>query len=312
MNATTTLPERPARREGLVVPAIMIGLGIVLLLNSLGLLGWDVWRTIVQLWPLLLIASGVELMLGRRSALASLLVVVVLLGVLAWAVQASGAWLSGGAPVSGETISQPLGAATRADIEIRMGAGTLRFGTLEDSGKLIAGTIGRWPGEQLIHDYAVSGDTATFKLRSQARSWFPFQRGQDSQAVWDLRLNPDVPAQLRIDAGAGIATLDLARLRLTGLTVNTGVGQTTIMLPRQGRLEARVNGGIGQTTITIPAGVVARIEANTGIGQVHVNGNFQRQDRYYTSPGYNTAEQRIDITVDGGIGGITIQQELGR
>ena len=42
MNATTTLPERPARHEGLVVPAIMIGLGIVLLLNSLGLLGWDV------------------------------------------------------------------------------------------------------------------------------------------------------------------------------------------------------------------------------------------------------------------------------
>ena len=87
---------------------------------------------------------------------------------------------------------------------------------------------------------------------------------------------------------------------------------STIMLPRQGRLEARVNGGIGQTTITIPAGVAARIEANTGIGQVHVNGNFERQDRYYVSPGYDTAEQRIDIAVDSGIGGITIQQELGR
>jgi len=74
----------------------------------------------------------------------------------------------------------------------------------------------------------------------------------------------------------------------------------------------RVNGGIGQTTISIPAGVAARIEANAGIGQVHVNGNFQRQDRYYVSPGYATAEQRIDIDVDGGIGGITVQQELGR
>ena len=312
MNATTTLPERPARREGLVAPAIMIGLGIVLLLNTLGLLGWEVWRTILPLWPLLLIAGGVDLMLSRRSALASLLLVVVLMSVLVWAVRASGAWLSGGTPVPSEMISQPLGAATRADIEIRMGAGALRFGALEDSGQLIAGTIGRWPGEQLIHDYAVSGDTATFKLRSQAQSWLPFQRGQDSQAVWDLRLNPAVPTRLRIDAGAGVATLDLAQLRLTGLTVNTGVGQTTIMLPRQGRLEARVNGGIGQTTITIPAGIAARIEANAGIGQVHVNGNFERQARYYVSPGYDTAEQRIDIDVDGGIGGITVQQELGR
>jgi hypothetical protein len=312
MNATTTLPERPARRNGLVAPAIMIGLGIVLLLNTLGLLGWDVWRTILPLWPLLLIAGGVDLMLSRRSALASLLVVVVLLGALAWAVQASGAWLSSGAPMQGETISQPLGTTTSADIEIRMGAGSLRLVALEDPSKLIAGTIGRWPGEQLIRDYTISGDTASFKLRSQAQSWFPFQRGHDNQAVWDLRLNPDVPTHLKIDAGAGVAMLDLARLRLTGLTVNTGVGQTTIVLPRQGGLEARVNGGIGQTTITIPAGVAARIEANAGIGQVDVSGNFHRQDRYYVSPGYDAAEERMDITVDGGIGGITVQQELGR
>jgi hypothetical protein len=45
---------------------------------------------------------------------------------------------------------------------------------------------------------------------------------------------------------------------------------------------------------------------------VHVNGNFQRQGSYYTSPGYATAEERIELDVDGGIGSITIQQELGR
>jgi hypothetical protein len=290
----------------------MIGLGVVFLLNSLGLLGWEVWWTIVRLWPLLLIAAGLDLMLGRRSMLASLLVMVLLLGALALAVRSSGAWLGDGTPFAGETISQPVGAATRADIEIRMGAGSLRIGALERSDELIGGTISRAPGEEVVRDSAVSGDTATVKLRSQIRRWFPFERGQGGQALWDLRVNPDVATRLRVDTGAGSTTLDLAQLRITNLDVNIGVGQTTIVLPRQGSLEARVSGGIGQTTITVPAGVAARVQASAGIGQVHVNGNFQRQGSYYTSPGYATAEERIELDVDGGIGSITIQQELGR
>ncbi|HEU5103354.1 MAG TPA: DUF5668 domain-containing protein [Roseiflexaceae bacterium] len=312
MNATSTVPERPARRDGLVVPAMMIGLGVVLLLNSLGLLSWDVWWTLSRLWPLLLIAAGLELIIGRRSALASLLLAAILLGGLALAVRFSGAWLGAGTPIAGETISQPLGTANRAEVAISMGAGTLRLGALEDSEQLLAGTIDRWPGEQVVRDAAVKDGVATLKLHSQTTRLFPFERSPLGEHVWDLRLNSDVPLSLRIDSGAGVTTLDLARLRLTSLTVNAGVGQAMVTLPRQGRLEARVNGGIGQTTITIPAGVAARIEAHTGIGQVHVNGNFQRQDRYYISPGFDTAEQQIRLEVDGGIGGITIQQELGR
>jgi hypothetical protein len=278
MNATDTLSKRPARREGLVAPAIMIGLGIVLLLNTLGLLGWEVWWSILRLWPLLLIAVGVDLMLGRRSALASLLVMVFLLGALALAVGWSSAWL----------------------------------GALEQPGQLIAGSIRRGPGEEVVRDVGQSGDTASFKLRSQMTRWFPGGFGQNSQAIWDLRLNRDVPTRLVIDTGAGTAALDLEGLRVTDLTVNSGIGSTTLTLPGQGHVRARVHGGVGQTTITIPAGVAARITASAGIGQVQVNGGFQRQGAYYTSPGYETAERRVEIDVDSGIGSITIQQGLGR
>jgi hypothetical protein len=311
MNAHRTLPEPPARRQGLVVPALMIGLGIVLLLNSTGLLSWDVWWSLARLWPLLLIFGGLELIIGRRSALASLLVLI-MLGTLVLVVRSSGAWFSDGAPLASEAISQSLGAATRAEIAISMGAGTLRIGALEDSEQLLVGTVARWPGEQVVRDAAVNDGLATINLHSRTTRLLPLGRSPLDQHIWDLRLNTDVPIDLRVDSGAGLAALDLARLRLANLTVNAGVGQTTIALPRQGRLQARVNGGIGQTTISIPAGVAARIEAHTGIGQVHVNGDFQHQDRYYTSPGFDAAEQRIELEVDGGIGGITIQQELGR
>jgi hypothetical protein len=42
---------------------ILIGLGIVFLLDNLGLISWD-WA---QLWPVILIVIGVALLLGRLS-----------------------------------------------------------------------------------------------------------------------------------------------------------------------------------------------------------------------------------------------------
>ena len=71
MNATDTITQRPPRRGGLVGAAILVTLGVVLLLNNLGYLGWGVWETLGHLWPLLLIAIGLDLMIGRRSILGS-------------------------------------------------------------------------------------------------------------------------------------------------------------------------------------------------------------------------------------------------
>lgn len=94
--------------------------------------------------------------------------------------------------------------------------------------------------------------------------------------------------------------------------MNTGIGQATLTLPGQGRLRAEVNGGIGETIIFIPVGMAARIKVDTGLGGIQVTGNYQRQGDVYLSPGYDTAENRVDLDVDGGMGKITIQESKGQ
>jgi hypothetical protein len=164
----------------------------------------------------------------------------------------------------------------------------------------------------VLRDFALSGDAATFKLRSQAAWAFPFRERSGERVEWNLLLSRDIPLRLQIDTGAGQATLELARLQVVNLDVNTGVGQTTLTLPQQGQIQARVNGGIGETIVIIPAGMAARIQATAGLGQVHVVGNYQRDGKVSVSPGYQSAANRVDLVVNGGIGSITIQQESGR
>ena len=51
-----------SRASGVVLSLLLVALGVVLLLNNLGLLRWSVWRWIAHLWPLVLILGGAWLL----------------------------------------------------------------------------------------------------------------------------------------------------------------------------------------------------------------------------------------------------------
>lgn len=137
-----------------------------------------------------------------------------------------------------------------------------------------------------------------------------FLRRSDAQISWDLQLNDRVPLQLHVDTGAGVAILDLTHLNITQLDVNTGIGQTTLTLPAQGVLHATVNAGVGETLIIIPVGIAVRIHAETGLGHIAIPEVFTHTDKFFISPDYETAINRIDLDLNGGIGSITVRQQV--
>jgi len=219
-----------------------------------------------------------------------------------------GLWFWGAsAPIIHDAISQPLGTAARADVEIAPRVGQLRIGALPQPGELIAGEIAYRDRNRVVHDFAVRGDTATFKLREQDGQANSLIKRSDDAILWDLRLNPAVPMRLTIATDVGNGTIDLAQLHITDLDLTTSVGITTLTLPRQGQVQANVRSGVGSLTIRIPAGVAVRIESSAGLGAVSVSGDYRRQGDVYVSPNFDTAANRIDLHATSGIGGITIE-----
>jgi len=303
--------ERRERRGSLVGPIILIGLGLVFLLNNLGMVSWDVWDIIARFWPILLIAIGLDILIGRRSLLGSLLALAVMLVVVG-----AGLWLitsqvAPGPALTYESIDQPLEGATLADVTLAFGAGALRVGVSPEASSLIAGRVALGQGEHLVRDFRKSGDTAVFTLRSEGFTLFPFIGWRNTDKLWDLRLNSEVPLRLSINTGIGESTLDMERLKLTELDVHAGIGKVTLTLPGRGQMQASITGGIGEVVVRIPAGMAARVHATAGLGDSQVLGDYQRQGGVFVSPGYDTAQNRVDLEVKGGIGKITIQQYQG-
>lgn len=293
------------RRTSIVLPSILILLGMLLLLSNLGVVNWSVWAAIARFWPLILIAVGLELILGRGSMSGAVTIVVIFVIVVALGLAIRHPTSRGA--ITRTTVEKPLAGALSAEIEINMGVGALYLSSLPYSSSLISGTVDTAVGEWLTQDFNITGNTAHLELSTEDRN-FPFPYlGSQPIRKWDLALNESIPIRLDIRTGVGEARIDLERVLATSVDLRTGVGKTDLTLPAKGHASVTLSGGVGETVIYIPRGVAARIRTKTGIGSVQVHGDYTRINDQYISPDFNTAENRVDLEVKGGIGSIRIQ-----
>ena len=56
------------KKNNLYIGVAFVFMGLILLLNNLGILDFSFWHSIYDLWPLLLVVFGVHLMTNKPSA----------------------------------------------------------------------------------------------------------------------------------------------------------------------------------------------------------------------------------------------------
>lgn len=305
--------QRRPRRDRALLPILLISAGVLLLLERVGLFDWSLAFGVLQLWPLLLIAVGVDILTHGRYR-AAVVIATVVIGALLWRVPG---WGPGtGAPAETREIAYALAGARRAEIQLEHGVGRLSvraadaaFASTADGPGLLRGTIATGPGERLEEDYRVDGEVAELELRSKQRGTrFSFETRD--RRFWDLQLARGVPVSLDVDAGVGASDLALRGLTLAGLDVDAGVGEVLVTLPETGGYEATIDAGVGEVSVRIPRSVEVRLDASAGLGGVDVRGSWVGSgDRYETEgwAGVDAAE-RISLRVNGGVGKITVER----
>ena len=76
------------RGEGIAGSLFWLGVGVIFLLANLGYLPVTVWELLWRFWPVLLIAIGIDIIIGRRASagaqILSVVLALALLGGLVW------------------------------------------------------------------------------------------------------------------------------------------------------------------------------------------------------------------------------------
>jgi hypothetical protein len=319
-------------------PILLIGVGALWLLASIGLLPQGNWFSLLRYWPILLIGVGLDLLIGRHSPIFG---AIIALGVLALAFVLI-VYLP---PITPATLdeaitdryTESLGEADSAeiDLEFSVGRSTIRAGT--DPEILFDGEITHIG----VMDYKTSGTTRkVISLRERGLNLGFFDIiDQEQELRWDIDLGTAIPTYLEISGGVGDSYLDLSEIQVAGISLDAGVGDIDIQLPATGsKYEAKVEsgvgdiqieiaedtdihidieGGVGNVNIALPANAAVRLDAETGVGNIDVpsqlvrvdggDDDFIGEEGVWETSNFSSATHKITIKFDGGVGDLNIQ-----
>ncbi len=302
--------KKPPRRRypSVVWPVILITAGVLFLLSNFGYLDLnfsELWR----LWPLLLVLMGIDLILGRRSVIGNIVVllitIAVVVGVVLFLIASPG--LLGLSPAGTvDHFAEPLAGLAQADLEVDFPAGQLNITRLTDSPSLIEADLELATSRKPAWTIDRRDDQAEMLLKYVRGDWIENWdwRGGDR---WNLRLSPEVALSLDVDVGAGGATISLIGLNVQDLKVESGVGQTNIIFPQRGDLSGQISGGVGAMVLEIPVEMAARLRIDRGVSALDISSRFTKENDVYRTDDWETNPNRVDLDVDVGVGLLTIR-----
>lgn len=291
------------RGEGVSGATFMIGLGVIFLLASLGYLQLDVWWVILHFWPIFLIAFGFDILIGRRSRLASLLGMLAILAILL-----GGIWLftnrGFGAVTGGDAFEEPLGQSIAGEIVLNPAVGELRVAASDQADVLVAGQVPEIHDVEIERSVDAGKATLSLSLREGSSVTFP---GGGGSNVWDIALTTQIPLEFSLDMGVGNSTLDLTGLQLEGLDVHHAIGRAVITLPAEGEFYGQADLAIGELVILVPRGRALRLKVDKGIATLSLPPGFTREGDIVTSPEAGANADLVNLDVNVAIGVLSVR-----
>jgi hypothetical protein len=292
------------RNRGLLFPVVLIAVGIIVLLANTGVLSPQALQRLGDLWPLLLVILGLQLILNhtlprQQATLVGLgATVIIVVAAVAYAVLAPATSLG----TQRIDSTEQLGGLSAASLDLNYGAASIDVNAGGIAGLLYQAHVD-YPGGENPPTISLDRETGALQIRESA-SFSPFHLFGAQRRHVELTLTDLVPWSIQIGGGAANLRLDLRHAQLTKLDISGGANQLDAQFPTpKGTVSISVSGGANNITIVAPAHSQWRVAVSGGVSAVTINGSssgnlggdFQQQ-----SPGYGSATDRFDIEISGG------------
>ncbi len=280
------------------------------------------------LWPLLLVAAGMGLLLRRtRLEFVGGLLSAATLGVIGGALLASGGipFASCGDEQGSKPFPPQRGLLTgTATVDVRLNCGGLTIQTALGDGWAVEGADDDGSGPQ------VEATSSGLRIESKDRPGFGLLGARDRWTVTlgtgpkiDLRTTVNAGdarlllfdanlAQLRVDVNAGEATVDLGAVAaIGGFDLHLNAADVRLNLPNLG-VRGSIEANAGAARLCPPAGVGLRVTMNDNItasNNFGARGLVEVSDNVWETPGFGSAAVRLEIDAQVNAGSINVEPE---
>ncbi len=284
---------------------ILLFLGVVFLLQTLNIIPGGIWGSLWRFWPVLLIIGGLIILLRPLSpGLVSLLILILLLGTLGAAI-----WrYAPPSPVGQSTrnYSEPLGNLEKAQVRINTAAGNLVIGSLPAASTNFVEAVSKTRDgvADIRVDFQRQNSTGKLNLSTER-----VNQQLTAESNWEVNFSRKIPLTIDIDSAVGNLNLDFSDLQLTELLMDVDAGNYVVKMPASaGDTSAKIKANVANLQLTIPSGVALNLKADVNLSAFDIDRDrFPGDGRYYASPDFNTAKNRIRLELACTLGRVEIR-----
>lgn len=289
----------PSRYRSLFWPAVLILAGVVALLVNVGAFPVDRLILLVNLWPVILIVVGLEVIVrrglhGPEAALAA--AGIVLLAV----VGAVGYLAVNPSPLATqkEDVKASLGELKQASLEVAAGSATVNVSGSSELGSDLYQAHIEYPGQK--PDITLDRSSGALSIAQYMNYPFGIQAGRFSLTI---TLNAAIPWTIIENTGASHDTINIPQVKVSRIQLNVGAAEEDISLgPVTGTVPVEINGGALTVHIHRVSDAEASVSVSGGAVNLDADGHASHGvgDLSYQSSGWTGHSGGYQITVSGG------------
>ena len=317
----------------------LITIGIVLLLNTTGVISWKIWIELLRFWPLFIVSAGIGILFDFANwskVIGKILTYLLFLAMLFFAGIntitnstfvdqfkqglpnfLTSTWFvfnTSNNDLTKETIYSKAdnSGINQLNLKISDSKGTVTLGDENTDNTLfgVKASYGKYDSEYTLEKNITNEKMSLVFDSGKPNNTFMFFNS--SAPKYDFQLGNFLKnSVIELNLGAGDARIDLKSSSVDSLNANTGAGKlvaifTDNSLPSS--IDLKV--GAGEMDITIPKDAGYKIEYSVAVGGVKIDGKNQSgglgSNDTLTSENYSTSVRKVDIRLSVGVGSFSL------
>lgn len=286
--------------------------GLFLLAYRFGYIDFNIFWSLLTLWPLLFVVIGVSLIFRRNPWVKGLAWILFIVAVVAYGYLGDGNFrFLGGRFLTYDLtevqIETPLQEDTKeGHLELKLGVGNVDIGSTDDYTMTAA-----YPDEitRVTSAFDSNGDYS-LKLEHDDH-YLPRPRPNTSGFNYRIDLQEGVLWSIDSDVGAVDMQLDLRDIAISVLDLDMGAGDLDLYLGDiSWTAQVDIDSGVSDVKLYIPEEMPLRLRFDGGIKDIHFSSasNFNKDGEDYVTDGFDQTQPHYEMEISTGVGSLTIDQ----
>ncbi|GAB4138826.1 MAG: DUF5668 domain-containing protein [Ignavibacteriales bacterium] len=270
------------------------------------------WSFAWDLWPLLLIFWGLSIITKDSkakpfiSAAFGIIIAVLLFGMISNIFEHNSddniSWSDTG---NTNYFSQEWNKSIEnAHLEIHAGGGKFVISDITD--KLIEGKAkGIFSNSSLEFDTSGNVANLLYELDDENIKIFPKDKLNN---YLDVQLNPKPVWDIDLELGAAKLNCDFSKYKVASLNLESGATSSKLKFGNlQKEVNIKIEMGAAKLTILVPKDFGCKIDGDMVLVAKNFSG-FKKSDNFYITDGFEKADGKINIKIDGGVSSIDVER----